>query len=44
MSFSFENLDKKWYEYNDERVREMNQNESVVTNNAYCLFYRKVNL
>ena len=38
------NINSKWYEYNDERVREMNQNESVVTNNAYCLFYRKVNL
>ena len=32
--------DNKWYEYNDTSVNEINVN-SIVTKNAYCLFYVK---
>ena len=34
------NQNGKWYSYNDNSVREI-QESSLITNNAYCLFYRK---
>ena len=34
------NLNSKWYMYNDSRVIEIDKSK-VVTNNAYCLFYKK---
>ena len=36
------NSNGKWYEYNDSIVREIDE-EKLITNNAYCLFYRKIN-
>ena len=36
------NSNGKWYEYNDSTVKEINE-EKLITNNAYCLFYRKIN-
>ena len=33
-------IDGEWYEFNDSRVSKINEN-SVVTSNAYVLFYRK---
>lgn len=36
------NQNNKWYEFNDELVKEININ-NVITNNAYVLFYRKIN-
>lgn len=34
------NANGKWYNYNDRIVREIKQKD-VITNQAYCLFYRK---
>ena len=34
------NLNNKWYHYNDTSVTEINE-EDVVTNKAYCFFYKK---
>ena len=34
------NLDDKWYEYDDNNVREIDS-KNIITNNAYCLFYQK---
>lgn len=36
------NNNGKWYEYNDNRVSEI-QESKIITNNAYCLFYKKIN-
>ena len=36
------NQNNKWYEFNDEIVTEILKND-IITNNAYVLFYRKVN-
>jgi ubiquitin carboxyl-terminal hydrolase 2/21 len=36
------NQNGKWYEYNDNRVNEISEN-NIVTKNAYCLFYTKIN-
>ena len=35
------NANGKWYHYNDTSVVEVVNNTSMVTANAYCLFYRK---
>ena len=35
--------DGKWYNYNDETVTPIN-NCDIITNNIYCLFYRKKNI
>lgn len=35
-----DSIDSSWYEYNDERVTPLSE-DSVVTGNAYLLFYRK---
>ena len=41
--FSYcKNPNGKWYEFNDNNVREIGE-DKLVTNNAYCLFYRKIN-
>lgn len=32
----------KWYEFNDTMVREINQ-DNLISNKSYCLFYRKKN-
>ena len=34
------NANNKWYHFNDTNVAEVNQ-QNLVTNQAYCLFYRK---
>jgi len=31
----------KWFCYNDERITEIGTDQEVVTNQAYCLFYRR---
>ena len=36
------NANKKWYHFNDTRVNEIKES-SVISNKAYCLFYRKKN-
>ena len=36
------NQNGKWYEFNDSNVKEISD-DKLVTNNAYCLFYRKIN-
>jgi ubiquitin carboxyl-terminal hydrolase 4/11/15 len=33
-------FDQKWYEFNDERVSRINEDE-VVSSSAYVLFYRR---
>ena len=33
-------LNNKWYNYNDNNVREINE-EDLITDSAYCLFYQK---
>jgi ubiquitin C-terminal hydrolase len=38
---TIKNANMKWYEYNDNVVKQVNPN-SIVTLNAYCLFYRKI--
>ena len=35
------NANGKWYSFNDRNVQEIKDNNSVITNKAYCLFYRK---
>ena len=35
------NANNKWYNFNDTKITEMRENKNVVTNQAYCLFYRK---
>ena len=35
------NSNDKWYEYNDKRVTEINKS-LIITDNAYCLFYKKI--
>lgn len=41
--FSYcKNQNNKWYEFNDEIVKEIDQSK-IVTNNAYVLFYKKTN-
>lgn len=38
------NPDNKWYSFNDESVSEItNPEDVVVNNNAYCLFYERIN-
>ena len=32
--------DNKWYEFDDSNVSEIDENK-LITDNAYCLFYRK---
>lgn len=39
-SYCYDERSEKWFEYNDERVRPISE-EEVVTSNAYLLFYRK---
>lgn len=39
-SYCYDELTRKWYEYNDEQVKYIPE-ENVVTNKAYILFYRK---
>ena len=34
------NFDNKWYEYDDNNVREIDS-DNIITKNAYCLFYQK---
>jgi ubiquitin C-terminal hydrolase len=34
------NANDKWYSFNDTQVNEMNE-DHIITNQAYCLFYRK---
>ena len=34
------NANDKWYEFNDTRVTEVKES-NIITNKAYCLFYRK---
>jgi len=42
--YSFcKNKNGNWYTYNDSSVIKMNE-EDIITNSAYCLFYRKTNL
>jgi len=36
------NQNGKWYEYNDSNVKEISD-DNLITNNAYCLFYKKIN-
>ena len=36
------NANGKWYVFNDTNVSEIEE-KSVITNQAYCLFYRKKN-
>jgi ubiquitin C-terminal hydrolase len=38
---SIKNANGKWYEFNDTSVNEIPENH-VITNRAYCFFYRKV--
>lgn len=35
------NANNKWYFFNDTSVKEVNDENKIITNNAYCLFYRK---
>uniref|UniRef100_A0A6C0KG94 USP domain-containing protein n=1 Tax=viral metagenome TaxID=1070528 RepID=A0A6C0KG94_9ZZZZ len=35
------NANDKWYEFNDTKVREIKNLNELVTNKAYCFFYRK---
>lgn len=35
------NANGKWYSFNDRNVQEIKNTSSVITNKAYCLFYRK---
>lgn len=35
------NVDGRWYEYDDNDVREINNKNNVVNSNAYVLFYRR---
>ena len=37
------NKNNKWYEFNDENVSEINI-DNIITKNAYCLFYKKINV
>jgi len=39
-----QNANKKWYLFNDDEVTEIDDLNNIVTNNAYCLFYRKKNI
>ena len=36
------NLNNKWYKYNDRNVSLLDES-NIVTSNAYCLFYKKIN-
>jgi ubiquitin carboxyl-terminal hydrolase 2/21 len=38
------NANGKWYHFNDTSVNEIDNNESIITPKAYCLFYRKKNI
>ena len=38
------NQNDKWYCYNDEQVIEMGDPSLIITNFAYCLFYKKKNI
>ena len=35
------NANNKWYHFNDTKVNEVND-KNIITNQAYCLFYRKI--
>jgi ubiquitin C-terminal hydrolase len=35
------NLNNKWYNYDDNNVTKINE-EEIINNNAYCLFYQKI--
>jgi ubiquitin carboxyl-terminal hydrolase 8 len=35
------NANGKWYLFNDRVVQEIKKTSNIITNNAYCLFYRK---
>ena len=35
------NANDKWYHFNDTNVTEINNTENIVSQKAYCLFYRK---
>jgi len=35
------NANNKWYHFNDNNVNEIDNNESIISPKAYCLFYRK---
>jgi ubiquitin C-terminal hydrolase len=41
--FAYTKHGSQWYEFNDSSVNKINA-DSIVTNNAYCLFYRKHSL
>ena len=38
---SVKNADGKWYSFNDTRVGEIKDTNKIISNQAYCLFYRK---
>ena len=38
------NSSGKWYHFNDTEVKEIQNNESIISQKAYCLFYRKKSL
>jgi len=35
------NANNKWYHFNDTNVKEITKKEDLITNKAYCFFYRK---
>jgi ubiquitin C-terminal hydrolase len=37
------NANGKWYSFNDSNIKELTNLNEIVTNKAYCLFYRKKN-
>jgi len=38
------NASGKWYHYNDSKIEEITDLNSLITSNAYCLFYRKIRI
>ena len=38
------NSNQKWYHFNDTDVKEIQNNENIISQKAYCLFYRKKSL
>jgi ubiquitin C-terminal hydrolase len=37
------NLNNNWYKYNDSSVKLVSNKNDVITRDAYCLFYRRIN-
>lgn len=40
---NIKNANNKWYEFNDTMVKEIQNENHIITSKAYCLFYRKKN-